>query len=164
MHELIRSNWLDALPRILEKYYFRPLYFPSLPGCTRYFHFYNSSLRRVLHLLNISDTLFSFLLNEPTLEDRCFKYWCKYLTALSSSVDGNLILENANFNYMRNLWLGGEFSINSIRKSKRFIYNRSTIEKVCEWLSSLPTNSSIINYEIDEILLLGEFPDSFLNC
>jgi len=37
-------------------------------------HFYNSSLRRVLHLLNISDTLFSFLLNEPTLEDRCFKY------------------------------------------------------------------------------------------
>ena len=159
-----------TLRKILFSSFVLPFFtwmYPIFPLLSQYqrndlSHFYSSSLRRVLHRLNISDSLFSFLLDEPSLEDRCFKYWCKYLTALSSSVDGNLLFENANLNLMRSLWLEGQFPIMCMRRSKRFIYNRSTIEKVCEWLSSVPINSSVINYEIDEITLLEEFPESFM--
>ena len=43
----------------------------------------------------------SYVLDEISLEDRCFSYWNRFLKALSNSTDGNLIFEKANLAEIR---------------------------------------------------------------
>jgi hypothetical protein len=125
-------------------------------------HFYYSSLRRVLFCLNWNVNMFAFALDEKSLEDRCASYWEKYLVALADSIDGQLLFEKANLNVFRQCWIDGHFSIKCLRRSKRFISNQSIIEKVVSWLASIPSCSSVPAYEIDEIQLLEDFPESFV--
>ena len=63
--------------------------------------FYLTCLERVLRGLHWQSNLFAHMYNELTLEDRCLKYWNKYLVALSKSMDGKMILEQANLNVFR---------------------------------------------------------------
>ena len=123
--------------------------------------FYYSSLRRVLFCLEWNESFFSYVLDEISLEDRCLMYWNRYLIFLSNSIDGNLIFEKANLAEFRKSWLDNEFSIARLRRCKRFVSHTSVLEKVLSWLSSIPLNSSVPHFELDEIELLQYFPDSF---
>ena len=55
--------------------------------------FYLTCLKRVLRGLHWQSNLLAYMYNELTLEDRCLKYWNKYLISLSNSMDGKMILE-----------------------------------------------------------------------
>ncbi|CAF3245129.1 unnamed protein product [Rotaria socialis] len=124
-------------------------------------HFYYSSLRRVLYCLHWNENFFAFALDEKSLEDRCHSYWEKYLAALADSIDGELLFEKANLNVFRQIWIDKQFSIKCLRTSKRFIPHQSIIEKIVGWMASIPSRSSVPVYEIDEIQLLKDFPESF---
>ena len=71
--------------------------------------------------------------NELTLEDRCLKYWNKYLIAVSNSMDEKMTLEQANLNVFRETWLRKETSISGVFRSKRYMYVNHTLllESVC---------------------------------
>jgi hypothetical protein len=120
-----------------------------------------TSLRRVLNCQCWNENFFAFALDEKSLEDRCYQYWEKYLIALANSLDGELLLEKANLNMFRQSWLEKQFSISCLRRSKRFIPHTSIIVRIIEWMASMPSQSSIPVYEMDEIKLLEEFPESF---
>ncbi|CAM4839407.1 unnamed protein product, partial [Rotaria magnacalcarata] len=125
-------------------------------------HFYFSSLGRIMFCLHWNENFFAFAMDEKSFEDRCAAYWERYLYALADSADGMLLFEKANLNVLRQSWINKDFSIKCLRKSKRFVSNESVIETVVNWLNSVPSLSSIPNYEVDEILLLEDFPESFL--
>ncbi|CAF2948356.1 unnamed protein product [Rotaria sp. Silwood2] len=125
-------------------------------------HYYFSSLRRIMFCLHWSENFFAFAMDEKSFEDRCAAYWERYLYALADSTDGMLLFEKANLNVLRQSWINKNFSIKCLRKSKRFVSNESIIETVVSWLNSVPSLSSIPNYEVDEIQLLEDFPESFL--
>lgn len=124
-------------------------------------HFYYTSLRRILYCLNWNENFFAFALDEKSLEDRCYVYWEKYLAALADSIDGELLGEKASLNVFRQCWIEKEFSIKCLRTSKRFVPYNSVLEKIIDWMASVPSRSSVIAYEIDEIQLLENFPESF---
>jgi hypothetical protein len=124
-------------------------------------HFYYASLRRTLFCLEWSDNFFSFILDEPSLEDRCASYWNRYLIALSDNIDGFLLFEKANLSVFRKSWLNKEFSIVGLYRSKRFVPQYSVLEKILMWLSSIPLNSSVPHYELHDLELLQLFPESF---
>ena len=124
-------------------------------------HFYYVSLRRALHCLEWNDDFFSFILDEPSLEDRCALYWNRYLIALSDSIDGLLLFEKAIHAEFRMSWLNKEFSISGLYRSKRFVPQYSILERVSTWLSSIPLNSSVPHYELHDLELLQIFPESF---
>ena len=126
-------------------------------------HFYYTSLRRVLFLLHWNENFFAFALDEKSLEDRCSSYWEKYLIALADSIDGELLFEKTNMNVFRQIWIDRQVPIKCLRTSKRFISHCSIIEKIVGWLSSVPSRSSVPVYEIDEIQLLEDFPESFFS-
>jgi hypothetical protein len=66
-------------------------------------------------------------------------------------------------NEFQKSWLDEEFSIKCLRRSKRFIDNKSIIEKVVRWwLASIPSGSLVPSYNIEEVELLLNFPESFL--
>jgi hypothetical protein len=138
--------------------------FPLLTDIQQYnlSHFYFTSFRRVINCLQWSEHFVAFALDEKSLEDRCVAYWEKFLLALADSTDGRLLLEKANLNVYRQNWIKGQFSIKCLRRSKRFVPHVSILERVVKWLASMPSNSSILAYERDEILLLEEFPDTFV--
>ena len=124
-------------------------------------HFYFSSLRRVLFGLQWNTNFFAFVLDEKFLDDRCVEYWEKFLIALADSTDGQLLFEKANLNVFRQNWLEGLSSIKCLRKSKRFVSHESTIERVVKWLAFVPSRSSVLSYDIEEIQLLEDFPEAF---
>ena len=112
--ERFRLNGFTApeLRKALFSTFVLPLFvslFPIFPLFTRrqqedLSHLYFTCLKRVSFHLEWSDSLYSFVLNEISLEDRVSKYWEKYLKALSQSVDGYLLIEQANRNVYRNMW------------------------------------------------------------
>ena len=124
-------------------------------------HFYYTCLKRVLGGLKWSDSFFSFLANEPSLDDQCRKYWDKYLVALSESIDGELLLEHCNRNIFRENWVKKQFPITGIFHSKRYIEHTPLLERIIKWCSSIPHDESIPNYDIDEIMLVAEFSNTF---
>ena len=67
--------------------------------------------------------------NELTLEDRCLKYWNKYLIALSNSMDGKVSLEQANLDVFRETWLRKETSISGVFRSERYVNHTSLLAK-----------------------------------
>lgn len=123
--------------------------------------FYFASLRRTLSCLQWKENFFSYALDERSLEDRCAAYWNRFLSALADSVDGQLILEKANICQFRKSWLDNEYSIQCLRRSKRFVSHVSILEKAVLWLASVPLNSSVPNFDKSEIDLLLFFPESF---
>jgi hypothetical protein len=123
--------------------------------------FYLTALRRVCCASQWNSNFFAFAFDEKTLEDRCASYWSRYLIALSDSRDGELLFEKANLNEIRKAWCGGNFPISSLRRSKRFVDHKSIVEKACLWLNSVPLNSSTPSYNMEEIMLLHDFPESF---
>ena len=124
-------------------------------------HFYYTCLKRSWLYLGMKDPVFAYLFNEISLEDRCYRYWDRYLVALSDSIDGELILERASLNSFRQSWIKREFSIKGLRVSKRFIENESVFERCMKWISSHASFSSIPDYDMEEIQLLRLFPESF---
>ena len=83
------------------------------------------------------------------LEDCCSFYWNRCLKVLSNSIDGYLIFEKANLAETRKSWLDRAFSIAELRRSKRFVSNKSILEKVLAWLSSVSSDSSESHHEIN---------------
>jgi hypothetical protein len=158
------------LRRTLFSSYVLPLFtwvytlFPLLTEMQRkdLSRFSYTCLRSVMHCFHVNDTFFSYVFDEKSLEDRCAKYWEKYLHVLADSKDGLLLLEKANLNDSRTNWLKGYFPIKCLRRSKRFIANESILGKAIDWLSSIPAHTSLPAFEIDEIRLLQEFPETFL--
>jgi hypothetical protein len=124
-------------------------------------HFYYTCLKRVLFGLQWSDSFFAFIFNEISLEDRCLNYWNKYFVALADTVDGELILELANLNNLRDSWLKKEYRIMGIYRSKRFVEHTTIIEKILSWCSNVAANDSIPNFNTEEVIALADFPDSF---
>jgi hypothetical protein len=88
-------------------------------------------------------------------------YWNRYLHVLAVSTDGVLLLEKANLAEFRKSWLNKEFSIKGLNRSKRFVPHLSILEKVLTWLSSVPSYSSVPQFDIDDIILLQVFPETF---
>ncbi len=82
--------------------------------------------------------------------------------AFADSTDGKLLVEKANLNEYRKSWLDRKYSIKCLRKSKRYVDNKSMIEKIAKWLASVPAGSSVPSYDIRDIELLSNFPESFL--
>ncbi len=95
------------------------------------------------------------------VEDRCLKYWDRYLTAISDSVDDILLLEQANFNYIRKVWWEKGFPIKGLHKSKRYVDHCSILEKCINWCSGTRSSFSIVDYDIRDVLTLEEFADTF---
>jgi hypothetical protein len=110
----------------------------------------------------MKDPLFAYLFDEISLDDRCYRYWNRYLVALADSIDGELVFEQASLNCLRQSWVKREFSIKGLRVSKRFIENVSVFERCMKWISSHSSFSSILEYDMEEIHLLRLFPESFL--
>jgi hypothetical protein len=125
-------------------------------------HFYYSCLCRVLFCLSWKEHFFAFALDEKALIDQCASYWNKFLISLSDSPDGFLLLEKANLNEWKKSWLNSELTISCLRRSKRFIELRSILEVVLNWLVSVPMNSSIPDFDMDDLSLLENFLESFL--
>ena len=124
-------------------------------------HFYFTCLKRVLFCLGLNDFLFAYLFDELSFDDRFYRYWNRYLVALSDSVDRELIFERASLNCLRQSWVDREFSIKCLRVSKRFIDNDSFLERCMKWICSNSSLSSIPEYDLKEIQLLRLFPESF---
>ena len=124
-------------------------------------HFYYACLKRVFSCLQWSDNFFSFATNEISLEDRCLKYWNKYFLALAGTTDGELLLEEANLNVFRATWIQNESRIKGISKSKRFVEYTSLLEKCLYWCANVPPYDSIPNYNLEEIMVLADFPETF---
>jgi len=114
-----------------------------------------------LFCLGLNDFLFAYLFDELSFDDRCYRYWNRYLVALSDSVDRELIFERASLNCLRQSWVDREFSIKCLRVSKRFIDNDSVLERCMKWICSNSSLSSIPEYDLKEIQLLRLFPESF---
>jgi hypothetical protein len=72
-------------------------------------HFYYTCLKRMYQNLEWTDSFCAFAMSKISLEDRCFRYWERYLNALSETTDGQLILEQANLNLYRTAWLNKQF-------------------------------------------------------
>ena len=123
------------LRRVLVSSHVLPLFtwiypiFPLLTETQRedLSHFYLTCLPRVMYCSYINSTFFSYVFDEKPLEDRCPRYWEKYLSFLADSEDGMLLLEKANLNDFRANWLKGDFSISCLRRSKRFIEDESIL-------------------------------------
>jgi len=71
-------------------------------------------------------------------------------------------LEQACLSVFRKSWLDKEFVIEGLRKSKRFIPRQSLLEKIMSWISSVPLNSSVPSFEINDLQILQLFPESIL--
>ena len=143
-----------------------PWIFPLYPLFTRHQqqdlnHFYYSCLKRVLHCPHWRDNFFAFACNELSLEDRCARYWDRYWESLSDSTDGFLLFEQANFNVSRENWVQGEGCIQGIFRSKRYKSCRSVLERCANWCANAASDDSIINYDLEEVLVLSFFPESF---
>ena len=158
---------MDVLLPHYVKLFSHHLFFHYLPGFILSFRYFqknnkmislttnSTSLRRALFCLHWNDILFSFALDEKMLIDRCASYWNNFLISFADSIDGTLLFEKANFTEFRKSWLNGEFAINCLRKSERYVEHASIIEKVISWLSSN------IFYEIDALSLLEDFAITF---
>ncbi len=124
--------------------------------------FYYTSLRRALCCLQWNEQLFAYALDEKSLDDRCLKYWDRFLVDLADTKDGELLFEKANLAEFRKSWLDGEFRVACLRRSKRFVEHLSILERVSLWMASIPQGPSFIEYDPEEIRLLQDFPESFL--
>jgi hypothetical protein len=112
--------------------------------------------------LHWNENFFAYAVDEISLEDRCSRYWNRYLVALADSIDGELLFEKSNLNEFRKAWQLGECTVKGLRKSKRFVEHISVLEKVVNWIASTPSSSSTPYYEMDEVLTLINFPDTFV--
>ena len=81
---------------------------------------------------------------------------------LADSTDGVLLFEKAMHNASRQSWIGSEFPIRGLRRSKRFFGNESIISRVLAWTASLPAQTSVPIFDYEEVETLGLFPESFL--
>ena len=121
----------------------------------------NQRCKRVRGCLRWNDELVSFAFEEIPLHDRCVKYWERFLEHLADSEDGLLLMERANWNTWREMWLKRDFSVTWTRISKRYKTNESVLERVLGWMSNKPSADSIPNYDWEDIDTLRYFPESF---
>lgn len=157
------------LRKALFDSYILPLFtwlFPVFPLFTQaqqndLSHFYYSCLRRIYHCLHIKEDLFSYIVGEISLEDRCHRYWNKYLIALSDTVDGELIFGSANLSLVTEAWRQSDFPISGLFRSKRYVEHESVLLKILSWCAGLAPHESVPNFDIDEVMTLAEFPESF---
>ena len=77
-------------------------------------YFYYTCLKRIYQNLHWTASFFSFTMNEISPEDRCCQYWERYWNALTESTDGQLILEQANFNVYAIAWLKKHMPIKTL--------------------------------------------------
>ena len=160
-----------VLRRTLFSSYVLPLFtwlYPVLPlfsdrQCAQISHFYFTCLKRILFCLGWNDSLFAYVFDEMSLTDRCIRYWDNYLIALSSSIDGEMLLDRATLSFIRQSWVEGYFSIKGLRVSQRYVENKSVLERCMKWISSHPYPSSVPDYDMEELHLLRIFPDSFFS-
>ena len=124
-------------------------------------HFYYPCLKRVIFCQYWNDSFFAFCYNEISLEDRYRKYWDKYLSSLSDSIDGGLLLEQANLNFFREIWLDKDNKIKWIYRSKRFVEHTSVLKRIVRWCSNIPTLDSLPSFAIDDVMVLANFSDTF---
>ena len=115
----------------------------------------------MLHIHQWSNVFFAFALNEISLENRCTRYWIKYLKALESSTDGDLLIEQLILNSHRELWVNGDQRINWLYHSKRFVNHDSVLHKCLAWFEDNPLADSIPQFQYDDIELLNSFPETF---
>ena len=118
-------------------------------------------LKRVLHIQQWSNFFFAFALNEVSFENRCTRYWIKYLRALESSTDGDLLIEQLIFNSHREAWLSGKQRIFGLRRSKRFVDHEAVLQKCFAWYDDNPLSDTIAKIQHDDIELLRDHPETF---
>jgi hypothetical protein len=61
----------------------------------------------------------------------------------------------------RETWIKKDNRIKGIFRSKRFVGYTSLLEKIVRCCSNIPPDESITDYEIDQVMVLAEFPDTF---
>jgi hypothetical protein len=155
--------------KVLFSCYILPIFtglfaiFPLFSKCQRSFlsRFYYTSLKRVLHCQHWSDFFFAFALNEVSLDNRCTRYWIKYLKGLANSIDGELLLEQFALNSHRDKWLKGDIKIRSLCRSKRFCDHESVLGKCLSWYEDNPLPDTIAQISYDDIELLEAYPETF---
>ena len=76
-------------------------------------------------------------------------------------MDGKVSLEQANLNVFRETWLRKETSISGVFRSKRYVNHTSLLAKCRSWCSGVASNESSINYDLEGIITLVNFPDTF---
>jgi hypothetical protein len=64
--------------------------------------------------------------------------------------------------FLKKAWHLGEHTVNGLRKVKCFVAHVSVLEKAVNIIASNPSSSSIPYYEMEEILALINFPDTFV--
>ena len=155
--------------RVLFSSYVLPIFtwlfaiFPLFSEGQRSFlaKFYYTCLKRVLHLQHWPNFFFAFTLNEVSLENRCTRYWIKYLKALDSSKDGELLIEQVILNSHRKSWLSGRQRVMGLRRSRRFVDQESVLQKCLSWLDDNPHPDTIAQFPYDDIELLKAYPETF---
>ena len=155
--------------RVLFSCYVLPIFtwlfaiFPLFSEGQRLFlsKFYYTCLKRVLHIQQWSNFFFAFALNEVSLENRCTRYWIKYIRALESSTDGDLLIEQLIFNSHREAWLSGKQRIFGLRRSKRFVDHEAVLQKCFDWYDDNPLSDTIAQIQHDDVELLRDHPETF---
>ncbi|CAF1271166.1 unnamed protein product [Rotaria magnacalcarata] len=125
-------------------------------------HLYFTLLKRILHCQHWEDLIISSMYKEKPLEDHCYRYWEKYLKALSKTRDGYLLLEQSKLNTHRSIWQEDTKPIRCLRKSKRFVHHTDVFGQATQWMVAHGTTDSIIRYNDDEFTSFALFPDSFI--
>ena len=157
------------LRRVLFSTYVLPFFtwlfaiFPLFSPCQRRYlsHFYLNCLKRVMHSQQWPEPLFMIAFNELSLENRCTRYWNKYLQAIADSKDGELLMEPLIVNTHRKNWLEGTHSVRWLRRSERFSEHETVVQKILEWIEDNPLPDTIPHIPADDIELLKAFPETF---
>lgn len=143
-------TWLSAL-------------YPLFTNCqqSNLNHFYYTYLKRVMRFCHWSDFFFASAYNEPSLDDRCFRYWIKYCQKLTSSVDGRLLAEQLLLNNHRARWIEHEFRIRSMWPSKRYNFHLDMFTMALDWMARHGTTDSVVSIDNDANRCFAEHPDTF---
>lgn len=125
-------------------------------------HFYFTCIKRIRSCNRWSDELVAFAFDEISLQDRCVRYWEKFLVHCADSEDGQLLLERANWNCWRNMWVNRDISIKGMRISRRFKENSSVLGKVLDWLAGRAGSGSVPDFDWEDVNTLRFFSETFL--
>jgi len=124
--------------------------------------YYFTCAKRTSGVYQWNDLHFYQVNNEERFDSFCSRYWKKYSKCLRTSEDGILLYELASWNIFRKLWLEKAISIKCMYRSKRYIPFETVLGKALHWLTANETADCAPVIPPAHLLLLAEFPESFL--
>jgi hypothetical protein len=121
-------------------------------------HLYYTLLKRVYRCQYWDDFTFTFTYKEKELGDLCFKYWERYLMALSRTKDGFLLLEQVALKAHRSDWEEGARKIKCLCRSKRFVSHSDVLGRALWWMDTRGSSDSVVLRNEEELMCFVLLP------